>query len=95
MAHEAGVSTAWRQSDTTLMRRTSRSVLIMPKGAEEPLRLVGMAIAIWDELEQPATDEHLVDRIAAQAGTQARVIRNEVVATRTALGHTGAITEAR
>ena len=67
----------------------------MAKGADEPVRLVGPAVAVWDELAHPATDEALVDRIASSTGTEGDAIRTDVLATRSALGHIGAITEAR
>ena len=95
MPPAAGGSTAWRQNDTALIRRTPRSILIMAAGADEPLRLAGAAVTIWDELERATTDAALVDRVASRTGTEGSAIRDDVVATRAALGHIGAITEAR
>jgi hypothetical protein len=95
MPHAAGGSGVWRKSHTALTRRTPRSVLIMTGAGVEPMRLDGLAMAIWDELERPASDEHLVDRVASRVGAEAPAIRGDVLATRAALGHIGAITEAR
>ena len=89
----AAGSVAWRRRDTTLTRRTPRAVLILGEAANEPVRLDGPATAIWDELVAPLTDDALVARVAARTGTSAAEIGVDVIATRTALGLIGAITE--
>jgi hypothetical protein len=95
MPTPAAGSVAWRRRDTTLTRRTPRAVLILADGVDEPLRLDGPAAAVWDELFAPLTDHALVDRVAARTGSTAAEIGGEVIATRTALGLIGAVTEVR
>jgi len=87
-------SVAWRRRDTTLSRRTPRAVLILADGSDEPLRLAGPALAVWDGLAEPVTDAALVVRVAAATGIPADDIGGDVVATRTALALIGAVTEA-
>ena len=91
----AAGSVARRRRDTTLTRRTPRAVLILPDGADEPLRLDGPAAAVWDELSAPLTDEALVERVATRTGVPAAEVGRDVIVTRTALGLIGAITEVR
>ena len=91
----AAGSVARRRRDTTLTRRTPRAVLILPEGADEPLRLEGPAAMVWDELSVPLTDDALVEKVAARIGMPAAEIGGDVIVTRTALGLIGAITEVR
>ena len=95
MPTPAAGTVAWRRRDTTLSRRTPRAVLILADGADEPLRLEGPAVAVWDELATPLTDGALVECVAARIGSTADDVIDDVVATRTALALIGAVTEVR
>jgi hypothetical protein len=83
--------TIWRRVDDILTRRTSRSVLIMTSEAEEPLKLEGAAIDVWDELRQPATDVQLVAAISSRLELAEDEVRVGVVTTREALMNHGAL----
>jgi hypothetical protein len=93
---DTGAETVWRRADDVLTRRTSRSVLVTtvgPAGAEpsEPLVLEGAAIAVWEALHAPATDEQLVAAVAFRFGVAAGAIRAEVAATREVLRRHGVL----
>ena len=83
--------TVWRRHDGVLTRRTSRSVLIVTARSNEPLVLEGAAVAVWDELQRPATDDQLVVAIASQFAAAADDVRSDVVATREVLDRHGAL----
>ena len=95
MPTPAAGSVAWRRSDSTLVRCTPRSVLILPEGVDEPLRLGGTAAAVWDELDTPLTDAALVEHVTTGMEATADQIADDVIATRTALALIGALTEVR
>jgi hypothetical protein len=78
--------TAWRRDGDVLVRRTARSVLLLPPGASDALVLEGAAIVVWDALVRPATDGQLVAAIATRTslGPERRAddVRAGVVAAR-------------
>jgi hypothetical protein len=95
MPRAAGSSAVWRKNESALTRRTTRSVLVLAERSDEPVRLDGFAMMVWDALDVPSSDERLVDSVAARTGADGPALRADVVATRRALGDIGAITEAR
>jgi hypothetical protein len=83
--------TIWRRVEDVLTRRTSRSLLLLPPGAEEPLKLEGAAIDVWDELRRPATDVQLVVAISSRLELAEDEVRAGVVTTRETLRSRGAL----
>jgi hypothetical protein len=59
----AGAGSTLRRADV-LWRRVVDGVLILPRGAEQPVLLTGSGVALWDELTEPAPFDELVARLA-------------------------------
>lgn len=81
----------WRRADDVLTRRTPLSILVMPPGASEPLRLQGAAAYVWEALEQPASDERLTTLLGARFVVSNERVRADIAATTAILAECGAI----
>ena len=72
--------TRWHRDPSVLWRRSGPRVVALPEGADDGLLLEGVALLIWDRLEQPAATEDLVVELAAVFPDEATsTIRAEVV----------------
>ena len=65
MAGAAGRAVRWRRADDVLVRRTSRSVVVLADNAAEPVLLSGAAVVLWDALVEPRDLESLVASVGA------------------------------
>jgi len=93
MAGVAAATTVWRRSKSALARVTPRSVVFTTLRDNETLRLEGAAVLVWLELEQPATDEILVHRVADRLAADPAEVRNLALAARRELVEIGALVE--
>jgi hypothetical protein len=72
--------TEWRRRDDVLWRRSIDAVVLLPKGADEPVTLPGTGAAVWDLLEEPATLGQLVETLSEVYGGQPSTIAHDVAA---------------
>lgn len=75
------MSTAvWRRTPSTLFRRTTTGVVLLPDAAVDPVELAGAAALVWDLLEEPTSLATAVDLLAEACGEQTDRIGPDVVA---------------
>ena len=55
----------WQREPSVLWRRSGSRVVALPCDADECVLLDGVGTLIWDQLEEPATAEELVQDLAA------------------------------
>lgn len=70
----------WRRHPSTLFRRTTTGVVLLPSGAAEPVELAGSAALIWDLLEEPTTEEEAIEVLARACGEDGARIGPEITA---------------
>ena len=71
---------ACRRSATTLWRRTTTGVVVLPVAASEPVRLTGAAALVWDLLEEPTSTDEATDLRARACGEDRSRVRPDVEA---------------
>lgn len=82
---------AWRRSTTTLWRRTTTGVVLLPASASEPVRLAGAAALVWDVLEEPTPVSEATELLARACGEDPSDVRSEIEALLAELRRLGAV----
>jgi hypothetical protein len=81
----------YQRCPATFVRRTTRSLVILAAGSEQPVRVSGSAVDVWDMLATPKTLDDLVAEIVADAGTAAGVLATDVAEALAVLAVAGAV----
>jgi hypothetical protein len=81
---------AWRRSVTTLWRRTTTGVVLLPAEATEPVRLAGAAALVWDLLEEPTPVSEATELLSRACGEDPSGVRTEIEALLAELRRLGA-----
>ena len=84
----------WRRTSSTLWRRTTTGVVLLPAGAEQPVQLGGSAALVWEVLDEPAGETDTTELLARACGEQPGSIAAEVSSVLRQLEALGAV-EAR
>ena len=71
---------ACRRSATTLWRRTTTGVVLLPSAASEPVQLTGAAALVWDLLEEATSTDEATDLLARACGEEPSRVRSDVEA---------------
>jgi hypothetical protein len=69
----------YQRSRTVLWRSCQRSVLLLPRGAAEPLALSGSGVDLWRLLAEPRTLEATAGHLAKQFDADAAEVTNSLV----------------
>ena len=85
--------TRWARADSTLFRRTTTAVVLLPAGAVEPIELRGAAALVWDVLEEPTTTTDAIELLARACGEGVERIGPDVTALLRHLEELGAAVE--
>ena len=64
-----------------VVRNTDRFVMVMGPATDDPLKLEGLARAVWDALERPRTAGQLTALIASRHGLDADDLGDDIEAT--------------
>jgi hypothetical protein len=65
----AGPATAWRRNPHAVSRVTPRSVLLSLGADTDTIKLEGAAVAVWEALDEPATELELGTRLGRRTAT--------------------------
>ena len=68
----------WRRTESTLFRRTSAGVVLLPPGSPDPVQLGGAAALVWDVLEEPTSVAEATDILARACGEDPSHVRPDV-----------------
>jgi hypothetical protein len=74
-------------------RRSLRSVVVLPPGAEEPLTVTGSGREVWDLLARPCRTDDLVQALSERFPADPATIRGDVEALVAQLVAAGAVEE--
>jgi len=87
----AGLPTAWRRNPHAITRVTPRSILVSLGAGSEAIKLEGAATAVWESLDEPATELELATRLRWRAATSPAELNEAIAAAVQALAAVDAI----
>jgi len=76
-----------------VVRDTDRFVMVMGPGTADPLKLEGLARAVWDALDRPQTGAEITAALADRHGVDVDALRADVEATLLMLEAAGIVVE--
>lgn len=79
-AVERGREARYVRAGAVLWRRTAATVVVLAGADDEVFELAGTAVALWEELTEPATVEAVAAALGDRYGVAAEVVAPDVAA---------------